>query len=133
MKPLATESIFVVDDDEDDCFLIREVFKHTLPRFRLNCMANGHELLRTLEASDDLPSLILLDLNMTKMGGIEVLRFLRQQTRYDGIPIVILTTSDQASDRRESLAFKANGFSTKPTTTKEFEQLALQLHEAYLV
>ena len=132
MKSLATECVFLVDDDEDDRFLVEEVFKQYSSGCRLKPLHNGEELLLALKTGVDLPTLILLDLNMPLMGGFEVLRLLRQQVRYDSIPVIILTTSDQAADHQEAMALKADGFITKPATIEGLNQLVLHLRQTWL-
>ncbi|WP_461152022.1 response regulator [Spirosoma pulveris] len=98
----------------------------------MKLLFNGEELLLALETSVDLPTLILLDLNMPFMGGFEALRLIRQQPRYDAVPVVILTTSDQAADRQEAIALKADGFITKPATVEGLNQVVLHLRQAWL-
>ncbi|MFD2574133.1 response regulator [Spirosoma soli] len=132
MNSLLQPYIFLVDDDEDDHFLVQQVFNQYNPRCRFTSFLNGAELLRALDEAIQLPTLILLDLNMPNMSGFEALHLLRQQSRYDAVPIVILTTSDLDSDRQQAAALKANGFFTKPSSLEQMNQIVLQLQRDWL-
>lgn len=132
MTSLPAECVFLVDDDEDDRFLIHQIFKQLSPQCVLKLIPNGRQLLEALKQTSKLPTLILLDLNMPLMGGFEALASIRQQSSYDAIPVIILTTSDQAADRQQAIALKADGFMTKPVTIEELNQLVLQLRHTWL-
>ncbi|GAB4036173.1 response regulator [Spirosoma gilvum] len=132
MKSPLGECVFLVDDDEDDRFLVQEVFKQYSPECRLKHIPDGTELLLALETALSLPTLILLDLNMPLMSGFEALRLIRQQPRYNAIPVVILTTSDQEADRQASIDLKADGFITKPVTVEGLAQVVLHLRQEWL-
>lgn len=132
MTSLSTECVFLVDDDEDDRFLVHEIFHHLSPQCVLKHIVNGQELIDALEQTPKLPALILLDLNMPLMGGFEALTSIRQRSCYDAIPVIILTTSDQAADRHQAMALKADGFLTKPVSLEGLNQMVLQLRHQWL-
>ncbi|GAB2522940.1 response regulator [Spirosoma aerophilum] len=132
MKSLTSECVFLVDDDEDDRFLVQAAFEQNSPECRVKPIPNGVELLQALKTSVDFPRLILLDLNMPLMGGLEVLQKMRQESGYDTIPVVILTTSNQSADRQAAIALKADGFITKPSTLDGLNQVVLGLRQAWL-
>jgi CheY-like chemotaxis protein len=128
-----TPCVFVVDDDEDDQFLIQHVFGHHSPECRINSIMNGVELLDALAAVELLPALVLLDLNMPVMGGLEALALIRKEPKYDSLPVVILTTSNQTIDQQRALELGANGFVTKPLLLQEYNQLILTLRKQWLI
>lgn len=132
MNQFSNHLVFHVDDDEDDRFLLQQVFQQYSHESEIIPLANGEELLSTLAETVVLPSLILLDLNMPIMGGFEALRLIRQNCRYDSIPIVILTTSDQSTDRQMATELKANGFVPKPPTLKQLNLVVLELRKIWL-
>lgn len=132
MNPLFKECVFLVDDDEDDRFLVKEVFKQSSPECKLRLLSNGEELIQALAQTDHLPSLVLLDINMPFMGGMEALKIIRQNPAYDTIPIIMLTTSDQLSDRQQATMLKANGFITKPPTLQQLNNEVLRLKRDWL-
>lgn len=127
-----TNWVFIVDDDEDDRFLVQQVFNQQSPDSQLKALSNGAELLETLAESEPLPNLILLDLNMPVMSGLETLERVRQNPAYESVPIVILTTSDQAIDRQRASRLRANGFITKPPTIRQYNEVVLNLQREWL-
>ncbi|WP_165841027.1 response regulator [Larkinella punicea] len=128
-----TPCVFVADDDEDDQFLIQHVFVHHSPECRINVVNNGVELLEALGTVEKLPALVLLDLNMPVMGGLEALALIRKEPQYDSLPVVILTTSNQTVDQQRAMELGANGFVTKPLLLKEYNQLILTLRKQWLI
>ena len=126
--PPKTIHILLVDDDEDDRYLTREAFRQHYPSSRFSFAEDGDDLLDFLnyqgqyaEAAHPLPELILLDLNMPRKDGREVLREIKNSDQFRHIPIVVLTTSDAKDDIETSYYNGANSFITKPST---FQQLS---------
>jgi CheY-like chemotaxis protein len=103
-------TIMVIDDDPDDL----EITKRALAKMRCDtaCLtaSRGEAALALLRSCAELPSLILLDLKMPGMNGIETLRQIRSDERTRHIPVVIVTNSTLESDRKASLAAGANAF-----------------------
>ncbi|GAB3252138.1 response regulator [Larkinella harenae] len=127
------ECVFIVDDDEDDQFLIQQVFQLYSPECRIKLLSNGVELIEALEQARKLPALVILDLNMPYMGGMEALELIRQKNVLNTLPIVILTTSDQQIDQQRALRLGANGFVTKPTMLEGYNQLILKIRKEWLL
>jgi CheY-like chemotaxis protein len=117
-----TDYVLLVDDDEDDCFLTQIALGREAPHHIVKTLPNGSALLAALDQASVLPRLILLDLNMPIMNGLEALEQIRQQERYAGLPIVILTTSDQEGDKQRAAELQADGFITKPFTGEQYRQ-----------
>ena len=132
MSLTSHECVFLVDDDEDDRFLIKQVFRQYSPECKLKDLANGEELLSALTEAPELPSLVLLDLNMPLMGGMEALGRIRQNAIYNDVPVVILTTSDHPQDQQQAAQLGANGFLTKPVSIEAMNQLVLQVKKEWL-
>lgn len=109
-----TSTVWVVDDDADDQFLIETAFREVISPLTIKQLSDGDELLPQLQETPSLPKLILLDLNMQRKNGFDVLVELRSVPAYRKLPVVVLTTSSSEDDRRKSLALGANGFLTKP-------------------
>ncbi|MBY0314873.1 MAG: response regulator [Bdellovibrionales bacterium] len=122
MKNKTSVPILVVDDDREDCEMIREAFVESRLSNKVDFVHDGTELIdylsQRLDSTDlqfgGLPGLILLDLNMPKMDGREVLRELKMHPRLHQIPIVVLTTSQAEEDIVRSYNLGANSFITKP-------------------
>jgi CheY-like chemotaxis protein len=115
--------ILVADDDAEDCLLIKEAVAETGIPHVIRFVADGAELLEYLNRTGRYanggaprPSLILLDLNMPRKDGREVLGDLRGDDRFKTIPVVILTTSASEDDVSYCYRNGANSFVCKPAT-----------------
>jgi CheY-like chemotaxis protein len=119
-----TITILIADDDEDDSMLIREALAESELPMDLYFVSNGEELLDYLynrgkftnKNQAPRPGLILLDLNMPKKNGLEVLKDIKQDTSLRHIPVVVLTTSDSKEDIYHTYDLGANSFIVKPVT-----------------
>lgn len=120
----------MVDDDEDDQFLVSQVLTQHTPGSSVQMLSDGEELLAALTQTKPLPDLVLLDLNMPRMGGLEALKHIREDRAYDGMPIVILTTSDSDADRQQARALRATDYLVKPGTLDDMNRLILMVKRA---
>lgn len=118
--PLIT--MLLADDSLDDCELVREAWKEAPVGEELRCVHDGTELLDYLyrqgtfsdRTQSPRPSLILLDLNMPKLNGDEVLARIKNDPLFAGIPIIILTTSRDPRDISRISFWSVNGYVQKP-------------------
>lgn len=124
-----TINILLVEDDEVDIMNVRRAFKKGGVKNPLFVASNGLEALDMLTGkSGKLPvippgrRLILLDLNMPKMGGIEFLRVLRANAELKATPVVVLTTSGEDCDRIQAYDFNVAGYLLKPIAFESFVQ-----------
>ena len=131
MTKTTTPTVWVVDDDEDDQLLIGSAFFEGKPSIKVLLLDDGDELLPQLSKTDQLPRLILLDVNMPRQNGFNTLKELRQQTDFAQLPVVMLTTSSNEEDRNRSLALGANYFLTKPLSYERLKQLAQELSQEW--
>lgn len=120
-------NILVVDDDEDDQFLIRTAFEAVSDRYTLQFATDGTNVLERIKSPQFLPDLILLDLNMPIMSGFDVLKHLKNSPTYSHIPVVILTTSNHERDINQAYELGANTFIIKPTNHQALIDLAEQI------
>jgi CheY-like chemotaxis protein len=109
-------TILCVDDDEDDQLFLREVILSQDYSFELKEVKNGHEALNYLKeclAKEELPCLIIMDLNMPKMDGRQTIRKIREYKDLATIPLAVFTTSSRQADKKY---FEDQGlfFITKP-------------------
>ncbi len=118
-KPL---SILLVDDDEDYYYLAKEAFEEAGITDGFSWVSGGQELFESLKMKR--PGLILLDLNMPRMDGFQVLEKIKVIGAYKCIPIVILTTSRAESDVTKSFELGASGFISKPIDFTQLVDLA---------
>jgi CheY-like chemotaxis protein len=109
-------TIIIVDDDADDREAIRDAFAETHHDLNVIFHENGNKLLDYLQQTKahDLPSLILLDLNMPGKTGQEILKEVKTNKNFCHIPIIVFSTSSAAKDRQASYKLGANCFVTKP-------------------
>ena len=115
MKKSNDKLVYIVDDDPDDRQIILDAFLENKYLGDYAFIESGGQLLENLQDSNALyPSLILLDLNMPGVMGLEALRKIRSQKQYSHIPIVILTTSTLHMDRKLAFEYGANCFLRKP-------------------
>lgn len=130
--------ILLVEDNPDDVALtIRALKKNNLLN-EIVVARDGAEALEMLFGTGDappmqLPELVLLDLNMPKISGLEVLQRIRDNVRTRLLPVVILTTSDEEMDRVESYRLGANSYVAKPVEFEQFSKAVMQLGLYWLV
>ena len=114
-------SILLVEDDRVDCMTIKRALEEVKINNHLDMVSNGEEALAyLLSAENDLPGLILLDLNMPRMNGIEFLKTVKTHQGLKKIPVVVLTTSMADQDINASFELGAAGYMVKPLDYKEF-------------
>lgn len=107
-------TILLVEDDRVDQMTVKRAFKDAKITNKLDIAENGLEALDLLRGDADLPCLILLDLNMPKMNGIEFLQELRKDEQLKVLPVVVFTTSREESDKIESFRMNVAGYMIKP-------------------
>ena len=128
--------ILLVEDNPDDVELTQRAFKRSRLGNRIITKCDGQEALDYLLGTDNeelanpLPDVILLDLNMPRINGLEVLQRMRSEERTRAVPVVILTTSDEQRDIIDSYQLGANSYIRKPVNTTEFFE-AIQSLEQY--
>ncbi len=116
--------ILLVEDDLVDQMLFQRASKALGIRNRTYVAANGEEALRLLRNEDnEKPSLILLDLNMPKMNGLEFLKAVKNDAALKKIPVVVLTTSKEEKDIRESFSLGIAGYMVKPVDYSKFVEI----------
>ncbi|WP_373184698.1 response regulator [Halopseudomonas sp.] len=136
----ALRHILVVDDDEDDCMLVREAFAESRPESTLGFVHDGEQLmdylLRKTPYEDrvryPMPDLILLDLNMPRMDGREALCAIKCHSQLRRLPVIVLTTSSACEDVAQSYDDGANSFITKPSSFSELCRLVRMLGDYWL-
>lgn len=126
--------ILLVEDSPADILLTREIFEESKILANLHVVEDGQaalDYLRRAKQGDDavVPDLILLDLNLPKKGGIEVLSEIKSDPELRRVPVVMLTTSDDEVDVLESYDRHANSYITKPIDFEQFSQVVRTLED----
>ena len=135
LKDLTTGiDVLLVEDSPGDIRLTREAFKMANRNIRLHVAMDGVEALAFLAQEGDFaqsprPDLILLDLNLPKKDGREVLKHIRSHDDLKSIPTVILTTSDSAIDINQSYKLQANSYLSKPVQLDKFESVVRSIND----
>jgi CheY-like chemotaxis protein len=127
--------VLLVEDDPADVVLIREAFEHNGVRSTLHVAGDGLEALAFLRgerAPAPRPDLILLDLNLPRMDGRELLSVIKDDERLRTIPVVVLTTSDAEEDVLRSYDLHANAYVSKPVDFGRFVEVVRQI-DAFFV
>jgi CheY-like chemotaxis protein len=134
MPKTAVTNILLVEDDKVDVMNVQRSFKKaniTNPLFIANNGIEALEILRNNSQTVDMPihrRLVLLDLNMPKMGGIEFLQELRADPLLSLTPVIVLTTSDQEKDRVNAYNLNVAGYILKPVTFTSFSEVVVALN-----
>jgi two-component system response regulator len=128
------KTILLVEDNPDDVALTRRALdKHKLAN-RLVIARDGVEALDyLLDEAGTLPEVVLLDLKLPRMDGLELLRQVRANPRTRHVPVVVLTSSDEERDVIASYSLGANGYVRKPVDFEQFLEAARQLGLYWLV
>lgn len=139
-SPDSTINILLVEDDEVDILNVKRAFKKNNITNPLYIAGNGLEALDMLRGTNEqspvIPEhrrLVLLDLNMPRMNGIEFLQELRIDPRLKSIPVVVLTTSEGEQDRVEASQLNVAGYLLKPVQFSEFVELMAVLNKYWML
>jgi len=121
----------LAEDDSVDTMTVKRALKELKVTNQLICTINGQEALEYLrDESNKRPCVILLDLNMPKMNGVEFLRIAKADEVLKKIPVVVLTTSEEEQDVVDSFNLGVAGYIVKPTDYKKFVE-AIRTIELY--
>ena len=120
--------LLIVEDNESDVFLIKEAIDNSQWAVNIHVVSDGEEAVRFFDRADadamqPCPALVILDINLPRKQGNEVLKHMRQSRRCRGALIVAVSTSDSASDREQMKTLGANQYFRKPSDYQEFMQL----------
>ena len=124
-------NILLVEDDDVDVMNVKRAFDRNHITNPLFVAGNGLEALEKLRSGEIPPGrrIVLLDLNMPKMNGIEFLRELRNDPALAPTPVVVLTTSNNDRDKIDAFNFNVAGYLVKPVTFAEFSELMVTLNK----
>jgi CheY-like chemotaxis protein len=143
MTPMSEEADFdmvdvlLVEDDAGDVLMTREAFEHYKIRNTLHVVTDGEQALQFVRQQGEYagaprPGLIMLDLNLPRRDGLEVLSELKADPELRLIPVVILTTSQAEEDIVRSYALHANAYVTKPVDFERFIEVIRQIDNFFI-
>lgn len=134
--PDLNRPILLVEDNPMDVDLTRRAFNRRNLVNPLLVARDGEEALAFIgrwEAGESLPAVVLLDLKLPKVDGLEVLRQIKEHPAFRSIPVVVLTTSDEDRDIEQAYRLGANSYIVKPVDFAKFVEVAAQIEMYWTV
>ena len=135
-------SILLIEDSPTDAAILMAAFEEMGYLFSIEIATNGIAAIEWLEAAvtltgdaahqHKLPELILLDLNLPRKSGLEVLKEIKQHPLWKRIPTIVLSSSSSQSDINKSYQFHANAYLSKPRELAQYQLIAQQLHSFWV-
>ncbi len=137
MEPVV---ILYAEDEENDVFFLERAFQLADSPHALKAVPDGEQTIDYLAGVGEfadrtlhpLPALVLLDINMPKKSGLEVLEWIRRKQRFKSLPIVILTSSSRDEDREKARQLGADDYLLKPSHPLDLVDVVKSLHDRWL-
>jgi CheY-like chemotaxis protein len=136
-QPARQIEVLLVEDDPGDVLMTREAFEDYKVANRLHVVQDGADAMAFLRREGDFsgaprPDLVLLDLNLPRMDGREVLQAIKSDAELASIPVVVLTTSEAEEDVLRSYSLHANAYVTKPVDFERFIEVVRQIDDFFV-
>jgi len=129
--------VLYAEDEEHDVLFLKRAFKASEIQNSLVTVENGAKAIDFLTGCvgnrNPIPALVLLDLNMPYKNGFEVLQWIRAQQSLNGLPVIVLTSSNQDTDIVRAYASGVSGYVVKPGSPRELESIARALKDYWLI
>lgn len=134
---MKTVQILLVEDNEGDILLIQEALEEGKVLSGLHICRDGEKAIHFLSKEGDYrdaltPDLIILDINLPRKNGHEVLEFIKENDKLRHIPVIMLTTSSSESDVMKSYTAHANCYITKPLEVEDFLNAVIEIEEFWI-
>jgi CheY-like chemotaxis protein len=129
---MKTPDIFYVEDDIDYAFFMQSAIQEVKNTLNLAIVEDGVEALKKLQhfAENKIkPKLILLDLNLPGLSGLDLLKFIRDIPYLKTVPVILFSTSDNPDDVKASIEFGANAYLTKPDGYENLVKCVHSVHD----
>ncbi len=129
--------VLLVEDDPGDVMMTREAFQDYKLQNQLHVVSDGAEAMKFLRQEGEYagrprPDLVLLDLNLPRMDGRQVLEAIKSDSELASIPVVVLTTSENEDDVLRSYSLHANAYVTKPVDFARFIEVIRQIDDFFV-
>lgn len=131
-----TTDIFYVEDDPDYAFILQTALSEITDELKVSIIEDGRvaiEQLRSFADGRDLPKLILLDLNLPGLSGLDILKTIKEMPYLKYIPVILFSTSDNPKDVKASYEFGANAYVTKPDGYNNLLTCLKTMHEFWFL
>ena len=133
-------TILYAEDDENDIFFLRHALEQVRSPHTLKALPDGQQAIEYLAGEGDfgdrerhpLPSLVLLDINVPRKSGLEVLEWIRRQSQFKSLPVLMLTSSTRQEDMAKALQLGADDYLSKPSHPLELVELVKSLQDRWL-
>jgi CheY-like chemotaxis protein len=137
VQPTRQVEVLLVEDDPGDVLMTREAFEDYKVANQLHVVQDGADAMAFLRREGDYagaprPDLVLLDLNLPRMDGREVLQAIKGDAELASIPVVVLTTSEAEEDVLRSYSLHANAYVTKPVDFERFIEVVRQIDDFFV-
>ena len=128
-------TILLVEDNEGDILLTTEAFEESKIVNNITAIRDGEAAIKFFEGlpqKDKVPDLVLLDINLPKMSGHEVLMYIKNSERYKSIPVIMLTTSSAEKDILQCYKNHVNCYITKPIDVSDFMKAITKIEDFWI-
>ena len=128
-------NILLIEDNEGDIMLTTEAFEESKIVNSITAIRDGEKAInyfKTLTNKEDIPHLVLLDVNLPKINGHEVLAYIKNNERFKSIPVIMLTTSSSEKDVLKSYKNHVNCYITKPIDLSDFMQAITKIEDFWI-
>lgn len=131
---MQTCTILYAEDEANDVLFFELALKKASLPYALVAVPDGAEAIEYLAAEEQhsVPDLVLLDINMPKRSGLEVLEWIRQQPRFESVPVLMLTSSSRPEDMEKAQGLGANDYLLKPSDPLKLVEVVAILRERWL-
>jgi CheY-like chemotaxis protein len=128
-------NILLVEDNEGDIMLTMEAFEESKIVNKITAIKDGKEAINYFEAltnKGEIPHLVLLDINLPKVSGHEVLTYIKNNEKFKSIPVIMLTTSSSEKDILQSYKNHVNCYITKPIDVSDFMKAIMKIEDFWI-
>lgn len=128
-------NILLIEDNEGDIILTTEAFEESKVPNKIEVIKDGESAIcffESIPSTENLPDIVLLDINLPRKNGHEVLHYLKSSNRFKQIPVIILTTSSSEKDVVKAYQSYANSFITKPIDIDKFYSTIQKIEDFWL-
>jgi len=132
MNPI---NILLIEDNEGDILLTKEAFEESKIVNKIIVIKDGKEAINffeTVNRKEDIPHIVLLDINLPKMSGHEVLMYIKNNEKFMSIPVIMLTTSSSEKDILQSYRNHVNCYITKPIDVSDFMKAITKIEDFWI-
>ena len=112
--------ILLAEDNPADVYLIKQALEENGIEYVIQVASHGAEMIAAINNPETVPDLVVLDLNLPRHDGLEILRLIRENLNFKGVPVVILTSSDSPKDRTAASLYGADCYIRKPSNLEDF-------------